>query len=316
MASEWFTPDPMDDHPFWDWTERGPDPSMDTARGTDPTGAYPQIVVDSSTVDAAGYARMFASNLARTGYVYTAHDDVSGEAAAAHGQRAEYRMAEVHVYPYPGGYPDITPPEGQVVEWETGGEWVGPATLTVAWSVRAGYSGGVGSAQATLCRVPLPLSSSTRTDPSSWTPAASLTDEAPFDVTSLPSPVRRLLNDGAPTAGTYELTTYDDTVCLGIHTPEILTPPDPSGYPLTAPAGVPFVASSAWDLYGVGAQVTGITVTRLWQPPRYRFVTPTRGMWRLRQRQSLAGSDGWALRQRQAGGHPGSWPLRQRQPGV
>jgi len=43
---------------------------------------------------------------------------------------------------------------------------------------------------------------------------------------------------------------------------------------------------------------------------------PLGGAWRLRQRQTLTGSDSWPLRQRQNGGHSGSWPLRQRQRGV
>ncbi len=50
--------------------------------------------------------------------------------------------------------------------------------------------------------------------------------------------------------------------------------------------------------------------------PRYRFIYPGGGAWRLRQRQTLTGTDGWPLRQRQNGGHSGSWPLRQRQRGV
>lgn len=54
------------------------------------------------------------------------------------------------------------------------------------------------------------------------------------------------------------------------------------------------------------------------QRPRYRFVypDPLGGAWRIRQRQSLAGSDSWPLRQRQNGGHTGSWALRQRQSGA
>jgi hypothetical protein len=44
--------------------------------------------------------------------------------------------------------------------------------------------------------------------------------------------------------------------------------------------------------------------------------TPPLGAWRLRQRQTLTGSDSWPLRQRQNGHHSGSWPLRQKQRGV
>lgn len=50
--------------------------------------------------------------------------------------------------------------------------------------------------------------------------------------------------------------------------------------------------------------------------PRYRFLYSSGGAWRLRQRQSLTGTDSWPLRQRQNGGATGSWPLRQRQRGV
>lgn len=41
-----------------------------------------------------------------------------------------------------------------------------------------------------------------------------------------------------------------------------------------------------------------------------------RGLYPLRQRQSLIGAGSWPLRQRQNGAHSGSWPLRQRQIGA
>lgn len=50
--------------------------------------------------------------------------------------------------------------------------------------------------------------------------------------------------------------------------------------------------------------------------PRYRFVWPTSGYPRLRQRQSLQLTDGPNLRQRQTGGATGGEPLRQRQRGI
>lgn len=49
---------------------------------------------------------------------------------------------------------------------------------------------------------------------------------------------------------------------------------------------------------------------------RWRWVPQGTGLTRLRQRQTLTGSDSWPLRQRQSGGHSGSWSLRQRQSGV
>lgn len=68
----------------------------------------------------------------------------------------------------------------------------------------------------------------------------------------------------------------------------------------------------------VVVQITSIRVYTTVRPQRYRwlFATPRGGMWRLRQRQSLTGTDSWPLRQRQNGGATGSWPLRQRQRGV
>lgn len=48
----------------------------------------------------------------------------------------------------------------------------------------------------------------------------------------------------------------------------------------------------------------------------YRYSTGPVSSWRLRQRQSLLGSDGRSLRQRHNGNHPGTWPLRQRQQGI
>ena len=71
------------------------------------------------------------------------------------------------------------------------------------------------------------------------------------------------------------------------------------------------------EVFNSGATVRReLTVARFrYTPPRYRIHT-TGGAWRLRQRQSLTGTDSWPLRQRQNGGATGSWPLRQRQRGV
>lgn len=67
------------------------------------------------------------------------------------------------------------------------------------------------------------------------------------------------------------------------------------------------------------ASILSINVTTTYRPPRYRWIykTQSKGMWNLRQRQSLTGNaGGWPLRQRQNGGATGSWPLRQRQTGT
>lgn len=105
--------------------------------------------------------------------------------------------------------------------------------------------------------------------------------------------------------------------------------------PTTAPGGtvalsVPYdgdprvvlATEAAWVappvLLDLGTQQVALasaTATFRYTPPRYRLITPG-GAWRLRQRQTLTGTDGWPLRQRQNGGHSGSWPLRQRQRGV
>jgi hypothetical protein len=66
-------------------------------------------------------------------------------------------------------------------------------------------------------------------------------------------------------------------------------------------------------------EILSVRVLTTVRPRRYRWLYDTpqgTGMWRLRQRQSLVGSDGWPLRQRQQGKHSGSWPLRQRQRGI
>ena len=68
---------------------------------------------------------------------------------------------------------------------------------------------------------------------------------------------------------------------------------------------------------GIRIQVQGVTVhVQVSHLTRYRWVYPTGGFWRMRQRQSRTGTDSWPLRQRQNGGHTGSWPLRQRQGGA
>ncbi len=67
------------------------------------------------------------------------------------------------------------------------------------------------------------------------------------------------------------------------------------------------------------ADILAINITTTYRPPKYRWIypTPSKGMWNLRQRQSLTGNaGGWPLRQRQTGGATGSWPLRQRQTGT
>jgi len=61
------------------------------------------------------------------------------------------------------------------------------------------------------------------------------------------------------------------------------------------------------------AVIVGFEVRAL---KRFRWLYGSKGAWRLRQRQSLVGTDSWPLRQRQNGGATGSWPLRQRQRGV
>ncbi len=89
---------------------------------------------------------------------------------------------------------------------------------------------------------------------------------------------------------------------------------------LTGPTWPPLLPPPPYDhlvTYGAGCSLieARATITR----PAYRFlfeVPETKGMWRVRQKQSLPGTDSWPLRQRQNGGATGSWPLRQRQTGM
>lgn len=87
------------------------------------------------------------------------------------------------------------------------------------------------------------------------------------------------------------------------------------------PTGLPGAAPRQRfeDLTGVAtrAKVMALRVLGVNHTPwRWRWVPQGTGLTRLRQRQTLTGSDSWPLRQRQNGGHTGSWPLRQRQQGV
>lgn len=84
----------------------------------------------------------------------------------------------------------------------------------------------------------------------------------------------------------------------------------------TDPPEFPAPDGSRRHVFQYWAGNVDLTARALVTRPRYRFLYPTGGMWRLRQRQSLTGTDSWPLRQRQNGGATGSWPLRQRQRGV
>jgi len=65
------------------------------------------------------------------------------------------------------------------------------------------------------------------------------------------------------------------------------------------------------------AQVRFEEITRVVSPiRRMRWIFGDQGAWRLRQRQTLTGSDSWPLRQRQNGLHSGTWTPRQLQRGV
>ena len=54
-----------------------------------------------------------------------------------------------------------------------------------------------------------------------------------------------------------------------------------------------------------------LTSVRMWGC----FDIPS-GLWRMRQRQSIAGTDSWPVRALQNGHHSGSWPIRARQNGI
>lgn len=91
----------------------------------------------------------------------------------------------------------------------------------------------------------------------------------------------------------------------------------------------PLSIASYWNLDPVGVVPCAVPTSISLSPGSpawlrlYRYdiwngiAAPTKGMWGMRQRQSLAGNaGGWPLRQRQNGGATGSWPLRQRQTGL
>jgi hypothetical protein len=323
---DWVTPDPVERSPRWYWWDRPQSAFGDRRHVTEPASAFPQSLGTSdSRIDTPAFVIADPPNYARGLVAFHAHDDVPAGSAGGLAAPAEHMtstaqsVAEVHIETttYWVAMPDIEVPPGADIEWEAGGSWVGDSTLTVAWSVHAGYAGGAGSGQGTLCTVPTSggvVAGTARSNTALWTPLATVAD-SPYLVSSSPSPIRNRLNQGTGTSAEYALTTSLLDLCLGVRTPEHLTPLTPGSYPLTLPTvDSAFTGPSTWDLYGATTQIDGISIARMFQPPRYRFVYPTTtSVWRLRQRQSFAGSDGPALRQRQNGSATGSWPLRQRQ---
>lgn len=212
------------------------------------------------------------------------------------------------------------PPEFATADHDGIGAYSGEWTYTVAWGVRGSSSAAGESMTGYLARVPgatpeesLPYLRH------SGTPAEFAASVGSWDIldvkadtdthmTSLSQNALWYSSDG-PGAVTETTTTFDaatDYMPLGVFTGATV-----GGYAAT-PA-LALTGFSGW--YAEGARITGVTVTRTYTPPRWRWVydTPSHGVWRLRQRQSLTGVDGWALRQRQNGAGTGSWPLRQRQ---
>lgn len=126
----------------------------------------------------------------------------------------------------------------------------------------------------------------------------------------VPVPGRTVLSQGswpAPGdeefAGTFTATTAAESAINLVAVPSHLI------WPFGVPA--PAVGTGHYR-----TDVRAPSATAVVARPRYRWVFPVQGTWRLRQRQTLPGADSWPLRQRQNGGATGAWPLRQRQQGL
>lgn len=195
--------------------------------------------------------------------------------------------------------PDVIPP-GASVEYDGDGVWDGDLYATVDWSF-------LGTAQVSPSGVIIGrLRAQGISELPTWLPGYQHVKAMP--VVDTKSTTIRLGSGWQTTQWT-----------LGRTRTEIQMPA--SGFNLsattdmweTAPTLAGYTTSEA--LAG-GAEIYAVAVRRYYTPPRWRFVLPGGGSWRLRQRQSLPGSDSWPLRQRQNGVHSGAWSLRQRQRGV
>lgn len=335
--SDWFTPDPVIAAPQWYWWDRANFDSSTDVLSTGPTTRWPQELGATSPFFGVGAsAQAVQPDYARSLYAWNANDfipranvtDVVGtDVQPSVGASGQWRIAELHISTDGTRvtWPDPPAPDGATVEWEYSAwnptdAWQGPWTAQVGWGLRAGVDGVVGSAAAQLCRVPgvTLVDDAARSDPSLWTPIASLTDTAATAAASVtPNPVQGITTPGA---GVSAVTSISDTIPvlnLAIRLPELLTSPTVAGYPITIPTISGWTTGpSSWSVYAAAAQISTINVTRMFQPPRYRFVYPSHGQWPLRQRQTLPTTDSWPLRQRQNGAATGSWPLRQRQRGA
>jgi len=192
------------------------------------------------------------------------------------------RQAQVTSSPTPGIPPDVIPPDA-TVEYRGAGVYTGAFHVTAAWAFA---SSGTTSPPVTV-RFTDAFPTLAAPDPVWFPSAGTLATWAEVGTSS-----------GAGGSASWESTGGLVSVAAAF-TPQV------TGETPTPGSGV----------ISATADVTTITITRLYTPSEYRLHTPG-GAWRLRQRQSLAGTDSWPLRQRQNGTHSGSWPLRQRQSGV
>ena len=180
-------------------------------------------------------------------------------------------------------WPEVVAPEGAWVEWEDD-----TGTFASMWDLTVTLNGESDSQDVWLQEAPRI---------SGFAEKPSMTERATWPVLATFAGV-----------GARDVTVQTSDIYRAVMA---FTPVPPVRVDAEPPAWVPGASSSAGLSYVVSAASSWWN----WTPPRYRFVWPG-GQYRLRQRQTLPGSDGWPLRQRQNGAHSGSWPIRQRQTGV
>jgi hypothetical protein len=288
VTGPWITPPPMEAEPGFYWWDRAWDPTLDVVRGNMPTGAAPQSVNTGNlmNVDAAGYAVNRSPGFARSAVAFASHLEVVHNGVtypAQHATATSSRFAEFHLNEPAGPQQYVIAPEGASVEYDyDSGGWVGDYSLRVECSVKAGMSGAQGSPVAHLARLPLQngqvIRHDARTDYSTWTIIGDIVDSLWLNPADLPMPVRNALNDATPTSRTFDLTVPGNqrVLALGLLLPGMAAPFTPSAHPVEVSMAIASAFGGAyptrWDLFGIGAQISAVTVRRRFQPRRYRFV--------------------------------------------
>jgi hypothetical protein len=312
VPGPWIYPDPATESTAYYWWRRvGADPIGNRNDFLAPSPA-PSIQSAAVTSSMSTTTPQYAASV----LTYLNIDDPTDFPPNGLASRsAAWNIVELHGSGFPGPMHPSGDPSGTVgyeLLPSDDGEWIGLPTWHLGWAM-GGFNGFYANGpNVQLCTVPLSggtVAPSARLDPSTWTPVTTLIDPDPAMSVGFPS-----IDVTAVTAVTGPL---DIAFALNLEDLAGTAQPIPTGWGGTYTDGNSIQHPAAQ--LAVQGVIQSITCSRMWRRPAYRWLyadpTPS-GQWRLRQRQSLTGSDSWPLRQRHNGAHTGSWPLRQRQAGV